>query len=93
MTRGLYNERLPSWLQDLAEINGVNIDSNSEEYGAGSRYLISYRSEEFFLEERRGAKEEIATLLSGNSDVLEELVEEAGLYLDRDRPSGAVITK
>lgn len=93
MTRGAYNEKLPSWLQDFAEINRVNIDSNPEEYSGNSTYAIAYGSDQIILEERRGSLEEVATLISGDADRLEDLVEQTEFYLDTDRRSRAVLMK
>lgn len=93
MTRGMYNEKLPAWIQEFAGMNGVTIDPNPEEYGTGSVYSVSYRSEKILLEERRGPIEEVATLLSGEAQLLEELVEETDFYLDTDRRSREVILR
>jgi len=93
MTRGAYNEKLPSWIQEFAGINRVSVDSNPEEYTDNSIYAISYGSDQIILEERRGSLEEVATLISGDADRLEDLVDQTEFYLDTDRRSRAVLMK
>lgn len=88
MTRGNYDREPDGWIADFADIDGVYVARSSQN---DSQYVVRYNNDEFVLEERRGALEEVATLIDGKLEHFDSVVEDAGYLLDSDERRRPVV--